>query len=390
VSREAGRRVWLIGALLLLAACQATPPPPLAETSVPAGRTLVRDGISGDGTRVVALADDPAACRVPEVWERVGSGPWREVVAGPPVGDPPCPSVTAQVAPDGASVGIHDYGAGRADILRLADGTFMPAATATVAGEPGSRFPPPGPNLALAGDGHLLLGSINRGCRTLGGTERQCGVAELFERQDGAWRSTAILLPPADRDGVTRFGQTVALTGDGSLALAGGTGQTGDAGALWVYRLREPRPEPVQELTAPDGQAGFANALSLAAGGGWLAVGGEQSVHLFERTGDGFAWRETLGPPDRGAGYFGETVALSADGRWLLVGAPRTDCPGGGGDRCGVAYLFERATAWSLARTIRPSAATPEANFGHHLALSGDGRHAAIQGAVIHVFTLDR
>ena len=30
-----------------------------------------------------------------------------------------------------------------------------------------------------------------------------------------------------------------------------------------------------------------------------------------------------------------------------------------------------------------------DANFGHHLAISRDGRHLAMQGAVIHVFTVD-
>jgi hypothetical protein len=94
-----------------------------------------------------------------------------------------------------------------------------------------------------------------------------------------------------------------------------------------------------------------------------------------------------LVPPDLTAGYFGETVALSRDGRRLLVGAPRTDCPEG--PRCGLVYLFERDRFWRLARTIRSATSTADANFGHHLALSADGRHAAAQGAVLHVFALE-
>ena len=149
-----------------------------------------------------------------------------------------------------------------------------------------------------------------------------------------------------------------------------------------------PSPQPVQDLTLAEPEPGFANALSWSADGSWLAVGGEQSVHLFQRQGDGFALRKTLGPPiGSSAGYFGETVALSGDGRRLLVGAPRTNCPEG--DRCGVAYLFERDGDWALARTIRPATNAADANFGHHLAISSDGRHLAVQGAIIHVFQLD-
>ena len=79
------------------------------------------------------------------------------------------------------------------------------------------------------------------------------------------------------------------------------------------------------------------------------------------------------------------SVALSTEGRWLLVGAPRTDCEAG--DRCGLAYLYDRSRSWALARTIRPATNTADANFGHRLAINPDGRHLAVQGAVIHVFT---
>ena len=116
-------------------------------------------------------------------------------------------------------------------------------------------------------------------------------------------------------------------------------------------------------------------------------MGGDQSVHLYEHAGGIFALRARLTPPDPAAGYFGETVALSADGRRLLTGAPRTDCAEGA--RCGVAYLYERGGPWRLAQTIRPATNVEDANFGHNVALSADGRHAAVQGAVIHVFDLD-
>ena len=80
-------------------------------------------------------------------------------------------------------------------------------------------------------------------------------------------------------------------------------------------------------------------------------------------------------------------MALSADGRRLLTGAPRSDCAAGA--RCGVAYVYDYDGFWRLSRTLRPATNAEDANFGHHLALSADGHHAAVQGAVIHVFALD-
>ena len=41
------------------------------------------------------------------------------------------------------------------------------------------------------------------------------------------------------------------------------------------------------------------------------------------------------------------------------------------------------------AHTICPATNQPDANFGHHIALSADGRHAAVQGVRLHVFLLD-
>ena len=150
---------------------------------------------------------------------------------------------------------------------------------AAITATPGSRFPPPGPNLALSSDGsRLLLGSINRNCRTPSPAERYCGVAELFERRDGAWQRTATLLPPPDQDGLTRFGQSVALSPDGTLALAGGTGEAGGAGMLWVYAMDGPEPQPIQALRPARAAAGLRQCAELVrrrlvAGGGRRPVG---------------------------------------------------------------------------------------------------------------------
>ena len=378
------RRAGLL-ALLLLAGCAGAGSghtPGAGERNIPAGRTLARGGLLAPGS-VVTVAEDPVNCRAPEAWRRAGSE-YRLAASGPAWSGTPCPLVTTQLAPDGSVLAIYDFSGGRAELFELGDAGFTPAGSASILSSAVFGFPPPGRNVALATAGQrLLLGSINHGCRIAGGT-RVCGSAELFERQGGGWRTVATLLPPDDEDGVTRFGQSVALTADGSLAVVGGTGEPGLGGGLWVYALGQGAPRILQKLSAEAAETAFANDLALSADGTWLAVGGEQAVHVFQRAGDGFTLRKTIRPPDSTAGYFGETVALSQDGRRLLVGAPRTDCDVG--DRCGIAYLYERDRDWGLARTIQPAVAAADANFGHHIAINRDGSEIAAQGAAIHVF----
>jgi hypothetical protein len=311
VSTSRGSRILLASmAPLLWSACQA-PPPALKEWDIPAGRTLVRDGLAPGGDLVVATDDSPERCRAPQAWTREGDH-WREVAQGPALPRDACPRITAQLAGDGRTLAVHDYSAGRAEVLAVEDGRIAPMGMVSIRGEPGSRFPPPGPNLALASDGQkLLLGSINRGCRALPDGGRGCGQAELFEMRAGTWKRIATIVPVAELAARIRFGESVALDPAGGLAVVGGTGEPDQSGALGVYKLDRHEPRLVQTLTPSKPMWGFATDLSLSGDGRRLAVGGGHSVHVYERTEDGFALDKVLVPPDLTAGYFGETVALS-------------------------------------------------------------------------------
>src|SRR3954471_4387532 len=270
-----GRRSAVLLGLFLLGGCAGLGPGsrPGTERDIPAGRTLVRSGLAALGT-AVGISDDPATCRAPEAW-KAGASDMRLGASGPPWEASTCPLVTAQLAPDGSTLAIYDYSDGKARLFDLAEDGFVLAGTATISSQAVFGFPPPGRNVALAAGGQkLLLGSINHGCRTSDGI-RVCGSAQLFERRDGEWRSVAALLPPADEDGLTRFGQSVALSSDASLALVGGTGEPGVSGALWVYALGQGAPKLLQRLSAEAAENGFANDLALSSDGTWLAVGGE-------------------------------------------------------------------------------------------------------------------
>ena len=95
-------RCVLLLAGLALAGCQA-PTAKLGEADIPAGRTLVTDGIDGRGEVVFAIADAAAECRAPQAWRRAGAD-WREAATGAPLAATPCPTVTARVAADGRTM----------------------------------------------------------------------------------------------------------------------------------------------------------------------------------------------------------------------------------------------------------------------------------------------
>jgi hypothetical protein len=374
----------LLAGALVLAGCTA-PTPPMREADIPAGRTLVRDGLAPSGDLVAVVDDAPRSCHAVQLWGHRADR-WQEIAAGPPLPGPACPSVTARLSGDARMIAVYDYGAGRAILTQLADGRLAPAGVAAVGARQGYPFPPPGPNLAFSADARrLLLGAPNRDCRRLPEGGIGCGTAELLEQRGATWQPVAIFTPPADGDGRTRFGQAVALSPDGALAVVGGTGEAGRSGALWVFAVGDGEPRLVQLLSPRRGDGWYAKEVALSGDGSWLAVGADQVVYLYRRDGEGFALRKRLDAPDPNAGQFGEAMALSHDGATLLVGAPRASCAEG--DRCGIAYLYAYDRHWRLADTILPATNRADANFAHHVALGADGRHLAAQGTVLHLFT---
>ena len=168
-------------ALLLVAACQTTPPAP--QPKLPAGQTLVRDGLGANGDLLVAVDDAAADCRAPRLWRPAGAD-WQEAARGPAIVGAGCPAVTAVLAADDRTLAVYDYSAGKAVVLDLLGDSFAPAGAASITPPAGFPFPAPGPNLAFSGNGGLLLlGSLNRACRRTPAGGRACGTAELFERR---------------------------------------------------------------------------------------------------------------------------------------------------------------------------------------------------------------
>ena len=369
-------RSLVVATLALLVGC-AGPGAEPEQSAMPNGLHLARGGLTADG--LLAVGDAAGHC-----W-RVAAlaldGAVRAELEGPRAVDASCMRFTAAASADGTTLAIFGINLGRIDILRRADGRLERTETLTLPGSPAFPFPPPGANLALSADGNTLIaGAVDRGCREIEKVGVRCGVAYLFRRGTGGWRLAARLARPETYPSAY-FGQTVLLLPQGEV-LVGGPRLYRGPGALHLF-AGAIQPALVQTLAPEDGkEPAFATSLAVSADGAWLAVGGGQEVALWRRHGRGYAHHRTLRPPEPTAGHFGDALALDAEGRTLLIGAPRAACAAG--LRCGIAYLYRRTgSLWTLADTLRPQPELAEADFGHEVGLDPTGRIWAIEGKTL-------
>jgi hypothetical protein len=91
----------------------------------------------------------------------------------------------------------------------------------------------------------------------------------------------------------------------------------------------------------------------------------------------------TGGPEEMGAGRFGRSVALSADGDTAIVGAPRDngEGPGEGEGEGGAVWVFTRSGAtWTRQARLTAGEEQGTVRFGRSVALAADGDTALVGG----------
>lgn len=200
-------------------------------------------------------------------------------------------------------------------------------------------------------------------------------------------------LQASDKMSKGHFGVSVALSLDGNSALIGANqnsdGSLVDKGDAYVFVRSGSRWAQQQELHASDPATYdyFGQAIAISADGNTAIVGSNKSdspfsnngaAYMFVRSGTNWTQQQKLQPNDKATrDFFGQSVALSSDGNTALVGSyDKSDSPL---DRNGAAYVFIRSgTSWTQQQKLRPSDPASEDNFGISVALSSDGKTAII------------
>ena len=223
------------------------------------------------------------------------------------------------------------------------------------------------------------------------------GAAYVFTRSGSTWTQQARLaaLDPSDAQANDYFGNGISLSSDGTYAIISASGDDGagaNAGAAYIFTRSGSTWTQQQKLTASDAQLGdyFGHSVSInsdatyAIVGAWAeGTGGATagSAYVFVRSGSTWTQQQKIQSSDIQAGdKFGQSVSISSDGTYAIVGAERED--GGAGDPIsdsGAAYIFTRSgSTWTQQAKLFSSSAQTNGYFGWRVSISGDGTYAIV------------
>jgi hypothetical protein len=199
-----------------------------------------------------------------------------------------------------------------------------------------------GQSVALSADGNTAI---------VGGPGDNSGVGAtwVYTRSGTVWAQQGSKLVGTEMAGAALQGQSVALSADGNTAIVGGGGDKANTGAIWAYTRNGPT------WTQQDSKLVGTGALGKARQGSSVAVSGDGSVALVGGNGDnsgtGAAWvfarisdiwtqqgSKLVGTGAAGKAAQGASVGLSTDGNTYILGGPYDSTMDGLG--VGAAWIF--------------------------------------------------
>jgi hypothetical protein len=308
--------------------------------------------LSADGN--TALIGEPSATLRPGsawVFKRTGSGAeatWARaiILPGEGVGVGGRFGKSVALSADGATALVGDPSAngqrGSAWVFALS-GTSATVQGALTDPE-ATHFDHVGRAVALSGDGNTALIGVP-------GRAEYAGAALVFTRTGEAWSREPGELTGEAETGAARFGKTVALSGDGETALVGGQNDDNDTGAAWGFvrsgesfvaqggKLVAP-PEAEVPPPAVGPSVHFGTSVALSGNGAFALIGAPRGGdgEAFQYTHSGSEWTplpvRLAGAGESGKGWQGASVALSSEGKVAAVGAPHDSA------RFGAAWVF--------------------------------------------------
>ncbi|WP_245845080.1 FG-GAP repeat protein [Noviherbaspirillum humi] len=294
-----------------------------------------------------------------------------------------------------------------------------------------------GNSVALSSDGDILaVGAPRESSLATGVNGNQnnsgatfSGAVYVFVRSGSAWSQQAYI-KASNTQASDSFGYSVALSSDGSTLAVGANGEdsssTGingdqanngasDSGAVYVFVRAGSAWSQQAYLKASNtsADARFGDSVALSADGSTLAVGaslenssatginGDSSnntstysgaVYVFTRSGGVWSQQAYIKASNTGAGdEFGASISLSSDGNTLAVSAYGEDSSAttlngeqssNAASASGAAYVFTRSGVnWTQQAYVKATNTQASDAFGSSVAMSGDGKTLAV-GAV--------
>jgi len=213
------------------------------------------------------------------------------------------------------------------------------------------------------------------------------GAAYIFKRTNASWAQQA-KIRSSDIQAGDRFGRDVAISGDGLYAVVGAyaedTGGT-NTGSAYIFKRTNSSWAQQAKIQASDKQEQdrFGESVSISGDGSYAIVGayGEDTggsfagaAYIFKRTNSSWAQQAKIQASDKQANdLYGEAVAISSDGSYAVVGAPTED------NYKGSAYIYKRTdSSWAQQAKIQASDKTYLYGFGRAVAISSDGSYLIV------------
>jgi hypothetical protein len=249
-----------------------------------------------------------------------------------------------------------------------------------------------GESVSISGDGSYALVGVPKDDGPAGTPQPNYGSAYIFSRSGSTWTFQSKITAPDP--GADQFGYSVSISSDGSYALMGAFydyvtyPNTGSAyifsrsGSTWSFQ---------QKILAPDKgpQDFFGWSVSLSSDGSYAVAtapgddtGGtfqNGAAYIFSRSGSTWTYQSKLTAPDAATDdWLGESVSISGDGSYVLVGAESDDRPGQPvTDNAGSAYIWVRSgSTWTFQSKLTAPDGVSGDSFGNSVAISSDGSYA--------------
>ena len=166
------------------------------------------------------------------------------------------------------------------------------------------------------------------------------GAAWIFTRSGGVWTQEGNKLVGTGAVGAAAQGSAVSLSQDGNTALVGGPLDNMAVGAAWVFTRSagtwSQQGSKLNGSNAP--QSAVGSSVSLSGDGNTAILGGPElnsgqgAALVFRRNGVNWAQEGTnlVGTGNVGPAKQGQSVAISADGKTVVVGGPNDNTSGDG------------------------------------------------------------
>ncbi len=349
--------------------------------------------ISGDGTTALVGAwGANSNAGAAYVFHVVGEGSWSSTStptatltnSGGAAGDQL--GAAAAISADGTTALLGAGTAAAAYVFHVAgEGSWSNSSnpTATL-----SNSLAAGASVALSADGATALVGLE-------GANGNTGAVDMYSASTATWTSGSTPTATATNSGGAagdEFGNSVAISADGTTAVVGATGVNSGTGAVYVFHVSSQgswssTSTPAATLTNAGGTTGdgFGSSVAISADGTTVVVGarsvnsGAGAAYVFHVSGQA-SWSSTSTPAatlTNGAtgGFFGWSVSISADGTTAVVGARGVD------ESTGAAYVFHVAGAGSWSNSSTPAATLGScggAEAGNSVAISADGTTAVV------------